>query len=71
MRLIITVEAPAWDDPASGRTEQYRRGVLARIVRDIAESVQIGAREGNFERDEQQLFATFRIETDEAADAAA
>jgi hypothetical protein len=71
MRFLLAIEAPAWADPAAGRTEQYRRGVLAKLIRDCAESVQIGAREGNIERDEQRLFATFRIETDEqTADAA-
>lgn len=69
MKLLIAIEAPAWADPASGRTEQYRRNALSKLVRDVAERIQIGGSKGEFECDE--LSARFEIEADEPADEAA
>jgi hypothetical protein len=70
VRLFITVEAPAWDGPASGRTEQYRRNALAKLIRDVAERVQVGGNEGTFERPD--MVGEFRLEiaANEAANAA-
>jgi len=71
MRLLVAIEAPDWNNQVVGQADQYRRTAFAKMLRDVADRVQIGGAEGTFERPD--MSATFRMEipADEpAADAA-
>jgi len=70
MKVLVAIEAVDWNDRVVGHAAQFRRTAFAKMLRDIADRIQIGSNEGTFERPE--MVAEFRIEqpTNETADAA-
>ncbi|MGH6672353.1 MAG: hypothetical protein ACRECV_10330 [Xanthobacteraceae bacterium] len=69
MRILIAVEAAGWTDSGStARERQAHRSAVSKVVRDMAERIQIGASDGEFER--VGIVGSFKVEDDAAADAA-
>jgi hypothetical protein len=66
--LTVTIEAPAWADRVVGHAENYRRNKFAAAVRLIADRLQSGVAESEFEQD--GLRVSWRLDLAAADEAA-